>query len=95
MKHNVVETVDEPVDRSLSAEGELQEKQMAQLVRQAISHLPLRQRAALVLCHYQGLSNAEAASILGTSVKAIEGLLVRARQTLQQKLRKQKGMLMS
>lgn len=52
-------------------------------VRQAISALPANQRAALILRHYEGLSYAEIADALDTSTKAVEGLLGRARATLQ------------
>lgn len=71
----------------------LQDKQRAQLVRRAINALPDRQRVALVLCHYKGLSNAEAADVMGATVKAVEGLLVRARKTLYEELKAQKGVL--
>ena len=75
------------------ADDKLQDRQTGAIVNEALQRLPERQRAALVLCHYQGLSNAEAADVMGTSVKAIEGLLVRARQALAQDLKKYKGVL--
>lgn len=49
----------------------------------AIARLPDRQRNALVLTYYEGLSNAEVAAILGTSVSGVEALLVRARRELR------------
>jgi len=55
-------------------------------VRTAMEALPERQRLALVLCHYQGLSQAEAAEILGTGVGAVESLLGRARRELKKLL---------
>ncbi len=55
----------------------------------AIRTLPDRQRAAIVLTYQQGVSNAEAAAALGIGVKALESLLVRARQTLSATLRRQ------
>jgi len=39
-----------------------------------------------VLTYYEGVSNAEAAAILGVGVKALESLLVRARQGLSRSL---------
>lgn len=69
----------------------IRDKQRAQLVATAIEDLPKRQRAALTLCHYQELSNSEAAQIMGISVKALESLLVRARRTLKDKLAPYKG----
>ncbi len=75
------------------ADKKLQDKQTGALVAKALQGLPERQRAAFVLCHYQGLSNQEAATVTGTSVKAIEALLVRARQALRAELQKHKGVL--
>jgi RNA polymerase sigma-70 factor (ECF subfamily) len=45
--------------------------------------LPERQRSAIIMCHYQGLSNREAAEILDVSVDALESLLARARRSLR------------
>lgn len=55
-------------------------------VEAALAQLPERQRAALVLVHYQGLSGREAASALEISVEALESLLARARRTLRNSL---------
>jgi RNA polymerase sigma-70 factor (ECF subfamily) len=55
-------------------------------VTAAMAALPTRQRAALSLCHWDGLSNIEAAEILGVSIGALESLLVRARRTLRSAL---------
>lgn len=45
--------------------------------------LPENQRAAILLTYAQGFNNIEAAHILGTSVRAVESLLGRARRTLR------------
>ncbi|WP_312734294.1 RNA polymerase sigma factor [Brevundimonas sp.] len=52
----------------------------------ALRRLPDRQREAIVLCHYQDLSNIEAASVMEISVEALESLLSRGRRTLRQSL---------
>ena len=52
-------------------------------IAQAVAVLPERQRAALALCHYDGMSNIEAARVLDITVGALESLLVRARKTLR------------
>ena len=55
-------------------------------VRAAIAQLPPRQRAAIALVHYEGLSNQEAATALSISVDAVESLLARARRGLRAQL---------
>ena len=60
--------------------------QIARRVQSAVAALPDRQRAAFVLCHYEEMTNIEAASVLDVSIGALESLLVRARRTLRQQL---------
>ena len=55
-------------------------------VRDAIAELPAQQRAAITLCYTEEYSNAEAARMMGVHLKALEGLLVRARKSLRLKL---------
>lgn len=52
----------------------------------ALETLPERQRAAIALCHYQELSNIEAAKIMNVSVDALESLLARGRRALRDRL---------
>jgi RNA polymerase sigma-70 factor (ECF subfamily) len=61
-------------------------KQLAEIVESAVNALPERQRAAIGLVHYQGLTNIEAAQVLDISVDALESLLARARTTLRNNL---------
>lgn len=49
----------------------------------ALIRLPDRQREAVVLCHYQELSNIEAAALMSISVEALESLLSRGRRALR------------
>lgn len=55
-------------------------------VRAALDGLPERQRTAIVLVHYQGYSQREAAEFLSISTDAVESLLARGRRTLKQRL---------
>ena len=55
-------------------------------LRAAMVELPENQRSALMLCHYQGFSNKEAAVIMNVSVKAIESTLARAKRSLRKKI---------
>lgn len=49
----------------------------------AVAALPERQRTALILCHFQEMRQAEAASVMGLSEHAYESLLARARRRLR------------
>jgi RNA polymerase sigma-70 factor (ECF subfamily) len=59
-------------------------------VSAAVVALPTKQRAAILLRHFDGLSYAEIADALDTSVSAVESLLFRARRTLGKSLRAKK-----
>ncbi|TXK64898.1 RNA polymerase sigma factor [Alkalisalibacterium limincola] len=52
-------------------------------VQAALATLPERQREALVLSHYQELSQREAAAVLEISEEALESLLARGRRALR------------
>ena len=56
------------------------------MVTAAIGKLPVRQRDAIMLTYSEGMSNAQVAEILGTSVSAVETLLVRGKQNLRRAL---------
>jgi RNA polymerase sigma-70 factor (ECF subfamily) len=58
-------------------------------VETAIQSLPERQKTALNLCFYEGLSNKEAADIMGVGIKALESLLIRAKTGLRDELTRQ------
>jgi RNA polymerase sigma-70 factor, ECF subfamily len=70
-----------------SAAQLLDQAAAVQVLREGLSSLPERQRSALLLSHYQGLSNRDIADILSISVDATESLLARARRTLKSSLR--------
>ena len=62
---------------------QLVDNRAAASIGAAMLGLPERQRSAIVMCHYRGLSNTEAATILDISVDALESLLSRGRQKLR------------
>ncbi len=66
-----------------NGEALLAERQKNDKVRVALDTLPERQKLAVTLCYFQGLTNPEAAKVMDMHVKALEGLLVRARKTLR------------
>ncbi len=55
-------------------------------VTDALAALPFPQRAAVVLHHFEGLSYAEVADVMHSSVPAVRSHLFRARRTLGTKL---------
>lgn len=55
-------------------------------IEQAMANLPERQRLALVLFHFDELSQIEISEMLDISVDAVESLLARARRTLKRDL---------
>jgi RNA polymerase sigma-70 factor (ECF subfamily) len=65
--------------------------QFLNFVQKEISNLPTRLREALVLVTFDGQSQGEAATILGTTEKAIETRIYRARNRLREKLEKFEG----
>jgi RNA polymerase sigma-70 factor (ECF subfamily) len=74
-------------DDSPTAEDLLLSKERSRQISEALQDLPENQRMALVLKRYDDLSYQEIAQILGCSVSAVESLLVRAKRTLQEKLK--------
>jgi RNA polymerase sigma-70 factor (ECF subfamily) len=82
-----LDVVEEAEDPTVDTERHVAAQEVSRRVAAAVAELPGRQRAALVLCYHQELTNAQAAEILAISVWALEALLVRARRTLRVKLK--------
>ena len=61
------------------------------LLERLICELPERQQLAINLCFYEGLSNNEAAQIIGVRVKALQSLIMRAKTTLKYKVERYLG----
>lgn len=61
----------------------LEEADLSKRVADALAALPERQRVALTLFHYEGLSQVEVGDMLGISDEAVESLLARARRSLK------------
>ncbi|MDO8909605.1 MAG: RNA polymerase sigma factor [Pseudohongiella sp.] len=80
------ELQDETEDTQAAVEQKLETEQRQHRLQQALSMLPERQRSALILTHYQGLSNQAVATIMDLSVDALESLLARTRRALKTSL---------
>ena len=71
------ETVDEAMSRA----------QEQKILEKEIAALPERQRTALNLCFDEGLSNQEAAEVMGLNLKALQSLIMRAKTTLKERIK--------
>lgn len=78
-----VDTMPDPADDAAPVDRRIEADQAAQAVAAALDDLPERYRAALVLCYYEGFSNALAAEVLDLNIKAMESLLFRARRQMR------------
>jgi len=81
-----------PDDGPLPDAG-LDDGALVSAVEAALAALPERQRAAILLCHFQDRGNIEAAEIMGLSVEALESLLARGRRGLKARLASVKDLL--
>lgn len=81
----------EQVAADLEAESDsdcIEKEEVAKIVQKAIMELGERQRLAVILHRYDGLSHAEISEVTGWSKSAVESLIVRAYTNLRNKLRK-------
>lgn len=82
--------VDDPalqtVTETSGPEEKLSQQGLVKSVQEAMMSLPERQRSAIIMCHYQGLSNKDAAVVLDVSVDALESLMARGRHKLRKLL---------
>lgn len=70
-------------DPAPGAERLLAEAESSRSVAAAIAALPERQREAILLVHYQEMTNIAAAEAMAISVDALESLLARGRRSLR------------
>jgi RNA polymerase sigma-70 factor (ECF subfamily) len=71
----------EPVDEMMMRAQE------QRLLEKEIAALPERQRTALNLCFDEGLTNQEAAAVMGLNLKALQSLIMRAKTTLKERMK--------
>ncbi len=83
---SVVEEVPERIEPATQL-AHMEALDVSQRVDAALKDLPDRQRMALTLFHYEGLSQIEVGRIMGISDEAVESLLARARRSLKTALR--------
>ena len=64
----------------------IENEENAKIMFQAINSLTENQKTAFVLSKLEELNNTEIATIMNLSISAVEGLIFRAKQALQEKL---------
>lgn len=72
-----------PAEQSVGLEA----RDLSRRVHEALAGLPERQRMALLLFHFEGMSQIEVGESLGVSDEAVESLLARARRSLKTALK--------
>lgn len=77
------DTLPERPDDGPAPDRGLEAQDVGRRVADAMRRLPDRQREAITLCHYQEMTNIEAAAVMGLSVEALESLLARGRRGLR------------
>ncbi len=65
---------------------QLEEDERRQILMSAIEKLPDRQKQAIVLSKFEGLSQEQVAEVMETTVSSVESLLVRAKKKLRELL---------
>jgi RNA polymerase sigma-70 factor (ECF subfamily) len=86
-----LEAAADVADAAAPPDAGLDEGVLGREVSRALDALPERQKAAILLCHFQDCGNIEAAEIMGLSVEALESLLARGRRALRSQLAHLKG----
>jgi len=67
-----------------SASESAQKKEVATMVRMAVDTLPLQQKLAVILSHYQGMSYEEIAKVLRCSKGTVKSRIFRAKTKLKE-----------
>jgi RNA polymerase sigma factor (sigma-70 family) len=83
---SAIDDVAEPADPQPGAVERLAAQDRAAALSRAMAALPDRQRAAVTLRHFEGMSNPDIGAALGVSVEAVESLLSRGRKALARAL---------
>lgn len=88
-----LEDAPEPLDDAMSAPDRLMAEARAKAVMAALKKLPERQRRAVILRHFEGLSNPDIAEVMGIGVEAVESLTARGKRALKAALMDEKETL--
>lgn len=78
--------MEQVVDDMKQGDTTLIENEKQRALENAIMRLPEKQKLAINLCFDEGISNKDAADIMGVKVKALESLLMRAKEKIKNDL---------
>ena len=67
-------------------DAQLEDEEKRQILHSAINKLPDRQKRAIILSRFEGLSQEQVAEVMETSVSSVESLLVRGKKKLRELL---------
>ncbi|EOR94466.1 RNA polymerase, ECF-type sigma factor [Arcticibacter svalbardensis MN12-7] len=85
----------EPIDDAVEVDHpgiQTENKEAIENLLKIIYQLPENQKTAIILSKIEDRPQKEVADIMKTSVKAVESLLQRAKQTIQKKLTESEGL---
>lgn len=82
-RETTMDVLPETADPALPQDVAMDQAAQSRRVAAAVAALPERQREAILLVHYQDLTNIAAAEALAVSVDALESLLARGRRSLR------------
>ena len=89
-----IEVLEAMASDEVAADNIIAVNQRSQQVKDGLNEIPHRQRTAIILCYFQGLSNREAAEVMEVSLSAVESYLVRGRRNLAEVLKEDKNNLL-
>jgi RNA polymerase sigma-70 factor (ECF subfamily) len=75
------------IDDREGADQVMIHREEQRVLEKEIAALPERQRTALNLCFDEGLSNQDAADVMGVNLKALQSLIMRAKTTLKERMK--------
>lgn len=78
-------------DHAMPIDQIIEDEQESSAVHASIKKLPERQKQALVLCFFEELSNKDAAKIMNVSTRALQSLLMRAKENLKIAMQREEG----
>jgi RNA polymerase sigma-70 factor, ECF subfamily len=84
--HGLRPTDPATADRGAPPTANLQQQELAAVIRAAMDELNERQRVAVVLNKFEDMNYQEIAAVMGLTTKAVKSLLSRARSKLRERL---------